>query len=67
MDLGNRAMGLQQKSTLKILYTAKTKIIRMIIDSPCYISNYILHAGLKIPLIADVIKIHFSKYRMRNV
>jgi hypothetical protein len=38
----------------------------MIIGSPWYVSNQILHEDLKIPLIQDIIKSNIYKYKDRT-
>ena len=47
--------GYANKSSQAVLQTAQSKILRMITNAPCYVSNLTLHEVLKIPYVREVI------------
>lgn len=64
---GIELWGCSKPSNTKILQTVQSKILRIITGAPWYISNHTLHNDLNIPYITDVVRIHATKYRNRNV
>jgi hypothetical protein len=52
---GLELWGCASKSDISIIQRSKSKILRMIIDAPWYVSNAILQADLSISYVQDVI------------
>jgi hypothetical protein len=50
------------KSNISISQRSQSKILRMIVDAPWYVSNATLHADLGIPYVQDVIHQKCNKH-----
>jgi hypothetical protein len=63
---GIELWGCAKLSNIKILQTYQSKTLRMMTNTPWYVSNQTLHDDLKIPVLKDVIHSQAPKYRNRN-
>jgi hypothetical protein len=63
---GIELWGCAKPSNTKILQTYQSKTLRLMANSPWYVSKQTLHDDLKIPFIKDVIHSQATKYRNRN-
>jgi hypothetical protein len=52
---GMELWGCASKSNITIIQRSQSKILRMIADAPCYVSNATLHTDLGISYVQDVI------------
>jgi hypothetical protein len=59
---GLELWGCARKSNTSIIQRSRSKILRMIIDAPWYVSNVTLHADLGISSVKDVIQQRSNKH-----
>jgi hypothetical protein len=53
---GIELWGCASKSSITIMQRSQSKILRMITNSPWYVTNQILHEDLNVPFMAEVIQ-----------
>ena len=63
---GIELWGTSKPSNTKILQTFQSKTLRMIADTPWYVSNQTLHNDFNIPFINDVIRPYSIKHKNRS-
>jgi hypothetical protein len=62
---GLELWGCASKSNISIFQSSHSKILRMIVDAPWYVSNATLHADLGISYVQDVIHQKCNKHHTR--
>jgi hypothetical protein len=62
---GIQFWGMAKISNTKKIRVFQSKILRLITNSPPYISNHTLHTDLYIPKVTDTAKLYYSKFRNR--
>jgi hypothetical protein len=56
LDYGLELCGCASKYNMSIIQRSQSKILRMIVDAPWFVSNATLHADLGISYVQDVIQ-----------
>lgn len=64
---GIQLWGTASNSNIEILQRYQSKILRIIVDAPWYITNEALHCDLQIPKIKEEVKRYSQKYQDRLV
>jgi len=59
---GIELWGCASKSNMVIMQRSQSKILRVIANAPCYVTNHTLHTDLNIPIVSDVINERFNKH-----
>jgi hypothetical protein len=52
-------------SNIEILERFQSKVLRLIVDAPWYVSNFVIHNDLKIPTVKEEISRFSSHYNVR--
>jgi hypothetical protein len=59
---GLELWGCASKSNISVIQRSQSKILKMIVDAPCYVSNATLHADLGISYVHEVIHQKCNKH-----
>jgi hypothetical protein len=62
---GFELWGCASKSNISIIQRSQSKILRMVVDAPWYVSNATLHAALGISYVQDAIRQKCNKHHTR--
>jgi hypothetical protein len=57
--------GTTSNSKIEILECFQSKVLRLIVDAPWYVSNYVIHKDLQIPTVKEEISHFSSLYAVR--
>jgi len=53
------------KSNTTIIQRCQSKILRTIVDAPCYVTNAVIHEDLGIPTVQEIIPTRSIKHRIK--
>jgi hypothetical protein len=62
---GIQLLGTTSNSNIEILERFQSKVLRLIVDSPWYVSNSVIRNGLQIPTVKEEISQFSSHYNVR--
>ncbi|KMQ90709.1 hypothetical protein RF55_9503 [Lasius niger] len=62
---GIQLWGTASISNINILQRFQSKVLRMIVDAPWYVTNEIIHKDLEVPMVIDEVKKYTSAYKAR--